>query len=244
MLLDCSNFFSLFLAVAEFAIASLLTLVRKVHKANSRLKDQNFALSGLLGQNLNGKVFGIIGTGAIGKAMCKIVSGFGCKVICFDVFPDKAFEETGLIKYVPLEELVSTSDFVSLHVPLLPTTKHLINEELLNKFKPNSVLVNTSRGALVDTRAIIRALQSKRLGGFAADVYEKEAGIFFADNSNRVLEDQDELAILNSMPNVLLTAHCAFFTHEAMTQIAQTVVGNAKAFLKQEPAGKNDVLKN
>jgi D-lactate dehydrogenase len=190
-------------AVAEFAWSTLLTLVRKVHKANARLKEQNFSLGGLIGGNINGKVVGVVGTGAIGRVFAQIASGFGCKILAFDVFPDKTLETSiPSFKYVTLDEVVQQADFVSLHVPLLPSTKHLVNAELLRKFKKGSILVNTSRGALVDTKAVIGALQSKVLGGYCADVYEKESTLFFQDQSGRILEDEfDDLAILNSMAN-------------------------------------------
>ncbi len=231
-------------AVAEFAMASLLTLVRKTHRANNRVRVHNFALEGLMGFNIRGKSIGLIGTGAIGQCFARIVAGFGpSEIVAFDVAPsDELRLQVPLLRYVPLEEVAARADVVSLHVPLLPSTKHLVSAKLLALMKPEAVLVNTSRGALVDTAVLVAALKEGKLGGYCGDVYEFEKDLFFSDRSEQVLDD-DLFTSLAHMPNVLLTAHCAFFTDEAMRQIAATCLDNVRAYRTHQPPGRNDIVK-
>jgi D-lactate dehydrogenase len=214
-------------AVAEHTIGLVLTLNRKIHKAYNRVRENNFALDGLLGFDLHGKTFGIVGTGAIGTALAKIVHGFGCKLLMSDVYENDDCRSLGA--YVPLEQLIRSSDVVSLHCPLTPETKHLLDEEALAWMKPDAMLVNTSRGALVDTQAAIKALKTKTLGGLALDVYEEESDLFFRDLSSEVIVD-DVFSRLLTFPNVLITAHQAFFTHEALAEIARVSMLNLTQF--------------
>ncbi|OYW81508.1 MAG: hydroxyacid dehydrogenase [Sphingobacteriia bacterium 28-36-52] len=210
-------------AVAEHAVAMLLTLNRKTHKAYNRVREQNFSLQGLLGYNLHGKTVGVIGTGNIGKAFCKIMLGFGCKVVAFDLIANKEVEETGVV-YQPLMEVLK-ADIISLHCPLNEQTKHLINKDTMAYMKPGVVLINTSRGGLINTRDAIKALKSGQISALGIDVYEQEEKLFFRNLSEDIIQD-DEIQRLMSFPNVLITAHQAFFTQEAMEQIATTTLNN------------------
>jgi D-lactate dehydrogenase len=210
-------------AVAEHAVAMLLTLNRKTHKAYNRVREQNFSLQGLLGFNLHGKTVGVIGTGNIGKAFCKIMLGFGCKVVAFDLIANKELEADGVV-YHPLIEVLK-SDIISLHCPLNEQTKHLINKDTIALMKPGVVLINTSRGGLVNTRDAIKALKSGLISALGIDVYEQEEKLFFRNLSEDIIQD-DEIQRLMSFPNVLITAHQAFFTQEAMEQIATTTLNN------------------
>ncbi len=212
-------------AVAEHTVALLLTLNRKIHRAFNRVREQNFSLNGLVGFDLHGKVAGIVGTGKIGRITAEILRGFGCRVLACDVSPDREWAEKAGVEYVELERLLEEGDVVSLHVPLFPETFHLLNGETLGRMKPGAYLLNTSRGKLVDTGALIGALKAGRLGGVALDVYEEEEGIFFEDHSGEVLQD-DELSRLLTFPNVLITSHQAFFTVEALSEIARVTVEN------------------
>lgn len=221
-------------AVAEHTIGLLLTLNRRIHRAYNRVRELNFSLSGLVGFDLHGKTAGIIGTGKIGKITAQILRGFGMEVLAFDPFADHEWAKSYGITYVDLSELYPSADVVSLHVPLLPDTHHLINTETVKLFKPGAILVNVSRGALVDTTAVIEALKSGQLGGMALDVYEEEEGIFFEDLSGQVLQD-DELARLLTFPNVLITAHQAFLTKEALGEISRVTVENILRQQKGEP---------
>lgn len=216
-------------AVAEHAMAMILTLNRKTHKAYNRVREGNFSLEKLIGFNLHGCKVGLIGTGNIGTAFYKILKGFGCKVVAFDPFPDKLLIEEGL-HYGTLEEALSEAEVVSLHCPLFPETMHMINKQTLKLFKRGAMLINTSRGALVDAVAVIEALKSGRLGYLGLDVYEQESELFFHDRSGDVIQD-DLIARLISFPNVLITSHQGFFTREAMQQIAETTFLNADAFV-------------
>lgn len=211
-------------AVAEFAVALLQTLNRKTHRAFNRTREHNFRLAGLLGHDLHGQTVGIVGTGRIGAIVARIMHGFGCPILAYDVQPAPEVVALGA-RYVPLEELLEASDIVSLHVPLLPATHHLLDATALARCKPGVTIINTSRGKLIDTEALIAALQSGHVGGVALDVYEEEEGKFFRDLSDEVLDDA-VLARLMTFPNVLLTSHQAFFTHEAMTQIAEATITN------------------
>jgi D-lactate dehydrogenase len=216
-------------AVAEHAVALLLTLNRKIHRAFNRVRELNFSLNGLVGFDLHGKTVGIVGTGKIGRITAQILRGFGMKVLAYDRFPDYDWARQCGVEYVEVPaQLALQSDVISLHTPLTPETRHIIRADTLALMKPGSLLINVSRGALVDTRALIAALKSGHLGGVALDVYEEEEGIFFEDLSGQVLHD-DELARLLTFPNVLITAHQAFLTREALTEIARTTVANLTA---------------
>jgi D-lactate dehydrogenase len=222
-------------AVAEHAVALLLTLNRKVHRAFNRVRELNFSLNGLVGFDLYGKTAGIVGTGKIGRIVAQILRGFGMKVLAFDPYPDHDWaRQIGALYVDTAAALAPESDVVSLHTPLTPETKHLIRAETIELLKPGSILINVSRGALVDTRALIGALKSGRLGGVALDVYEEEEGIFFEDLSGQVLHD-DDLARLLTFPNVLITSHQAFLTREALAEIARTTVTNVVALSAGKP---------
>lgn len=229
-------------SVAEFAVGMILTVVRKYHKAFNRVREGNFLLDGLLGFNLHGKTVGIIGTGKIGMLTGNILSkGFGCKVIAYDVFPnEKAAAEHGISYVETLDELLSTSDIVSLHCPLMESTFHLLNEETLFKMKKGAVLINTSRGGLIDTSALVKVLKADHLGAVGMDVYEQESAYFFSDSSEKVIQD-DVLARLLSFYNVFVTGHQAFLTKEALAGIAGTTIANLKS-LASEGKCDNSVL--
>lgn len=210
-------------AVAEFAVALMQTLNRNTHRAYNRVREGNFALNGLLGKTLCGKTIGVLGVGKIGLATARIMKGFGCKVIAFDPFPSEAFKEYG--EYRSLDELLAESDIISLHCPLMDKTKHIINEHSISKMKKDVLLVNTSRGALVDTKAVIKGLKSRHLGGVAFDVYEGEGSLFYDDHSGEIIHD-DILMRLMTFHNVIVTGHQAFFTHEALQEIAECTLRN------------------
>ena len=217
-------------AVAEHAVAMMLTLNRKTNKAYNRVREQNFSLNGLLGFDVHGKTVGVIGTGNIGKAFCKIMLGFGCKVLAFDMFADKEMEALGVV-YKPLIEVFAEADIISLHCPLNEQTKHLINKETIALMKPGVMLINTSRGGLINTKDAIAALKSHQIGYLGIDVYEQEDKLFFKDLSDTIIED-DTIQRLMSFSNVLITAHQAFFTNEALTQIATTTLNNVQELLQ------------
>jgi D-lactate dehydrogenase len=212
-------------AVAEHTIGLMLTLSRKYHKAYHRVRDNNFNLDGLLGFNLSGKTVGIIGTGAIGLATIKPLLGFGMKVLCYDPIPNEKIKD--LATYTTLDEIYEKSDIISLHCPLTPETYHLINPASIAKMKGGVMIINTSRGALIDTTAIISALKTQKIGSLGIDVYEQEADLFFEDLSNKIIQD-DEFQRLLTFPNVLITGHQAFFTKEALEVISQTTLQNIK----------------
>ncbi|MGF1461142.1 MAG: 2-hydroxyacid dehydrogenase [Leptolyngbyaceae cyanobacterium] len=211
-------------AVAEHAAGLILTLNRKLYRAYNRVREDNFELNGLLGFDIYGKTVGVVGTGKIGCCFAKIMHGFGAKLLAYDVYENTECLELG-VQYLPLNDLLAQSDIVSLHCPLLPATEHMINTETLNLMKPGTMLVNTSRGGLVDTRAVIDALKNGQLGYFGADVYEGEADLFFQDYSDRVIQDET-FQLLQSFTNVVITAHQAFFTKEALANIAETTLTN------------------
>jgi D-lactate dehydrogenase len=221
-------------AVAEHAVALLLALNRKIPRANNRVHDLNFSLSGLVGFDLNGKTAGIFGTGKIGRIAAQILRGFGMKVLAFDPFPSPDWAQQQGVEYTDARTLAQESDVISLHTPLTPETHHIIRRETLDLMKPGAVLINVSRGALIDTKALIEALKSGRLGGVALDVYEEEEGVFFEDLSGQILHD-DELARLLTFPNVLITAHQAFLTQEALAEIARVTAANLAAFVSGQP---------
>ncbi len=215
-------------AVAEHTVGLMLTLNRKFHRAYARVREQNFALDGLMGFDMRGKTVGVVGTGNIGVVVCRILMGFGCRVLAAD--PDVSEEARGLgVEFVGLEALLERSDIVTLHCPLTPGTRHLIDGGALARMKAGAMLINTSRGAVVDTRALIAALKSGRLGSLGLDVYEEEGDLFFRDLSEEVIGD-DVFVRLMTFPNVLITAHQAFFTREAMREIARTTVRNVTGF--------------
>lgn len=219
-------------SVAEFAVGLLLAVNRKIARASARTRDGNFDLDGLMGFDLHGKTVGVIGTGKIGTIFARIMAGFGCTVVGHDRYPSPAFEALGG-RYVGVEELLACSDVVSLHCPLTDDTRHIVNAESLARAKRGSVLVNTSRGGLIDTDAAIQALKTGQLGGLAIDVYEQEANLFFQDLSSTIICD-DVIQRLVSFPNVIVTGHQAFFTVEAIGQIMRTTIESITAFERGE----------
>ena len=221
-------------AVAELAVALILSLNRKIHRAYQRVRDANFSLEGLVGFDLHGKTFGVVGTGKIGAVAARIMHGFGCQILAYDVRPNEELVAATGLRYVELDELFSTSAVISLHVPLLPSTRHLIDARALALMKPSVMLINTGRGALLDTRALIEALKQRRVGAAGLDVYEEEEGVFFQDLSDQVLHD-DVLARLLTFPNVLVTSHQGFLTREALANIASTTLASVSAFERGEP---------
>lgn len=222
-------------AVAEHAVALIMTLNRKTHKAYNRVREGNFSLEKLIGFDLYQKTVGVIGTGKIGEAFARIMQGFGCKVIAYDVFPSQGLIDSG-VKYTALDEVLQQSDIISLHCPLTDKTHHLINEMSIAQMKTGVMLINTSRGALVDTQAVVEGLKSKKLGYLGLDVYEQESNIFFNDLSEEILVD-DTLARLMTFPNVLITSHQGFLTEEALTQIAIITLNNITAFGQGQKSG-------
>ena len=212
-------------AVAEHTMALLLTSIRRIHKAYIRTKDFNFSLSGMTGFDLHGKTVGVIGTGRIGRVFIDICRGFGMKVLAYDKFPAPGLDNGDTVRYVPLETLFAESDIISLHCPLTEETHHVIDEKALEQCKRGVVILNTSRGALVDAEALLNAIKARKVGAACLDVYEEESDLFFEDNSGHILED-DTLARLISMPNVIVTSHQAFLTEEALENIAETTVQN------------------
>ncbi|MES2475721.1 MAG: 2-hydroxyacid dehydrogenase [Verrucomicrobiota bacterium] len=215
-------------AVAEHAVALLLCLNRHIHKAYNRVREGNFSLDGLMGMDIHGKTVGVIGTGIIGGIFARIMAGFGCEVLAHDIAEDAACVAAG-VRYVPLDELFAKSHAISLHCPLMPATHHLIDAVTLGKMRDGVFIVNTSRGALIDTEAAITAIKSGRIGGLALDVYEEESELFFEDLSFGIIQD-DVFMRLTTFPNVLVTGHQAFFTQEALENIARTTVANLSDF--------------
>lgn len=215
-------------AIAEHTLALILSLNRKIHRAFNRVREQNFALDGLMGFDLHAKTVGLVGTGKIGRCVANILRGFECRILASDPVESDDCRKIG-VQYVSLDDLLRQSDIISLHCPLVPQTRHLINEKTLARTKQGVMLVNTSRGAVIDTRAVIAALKSGHLGSLAIDVYEEEGDLFFRDLSQTVITD-DVFSRLLTFPNVLITAHQGFFTHEAVRSIAQTTIGNLTTF--------------
>jgi D-lactate dehydrogenase len=214
-------------AVAEHAVALLLALNRKIYRAYNRVREHNFALNGLVGFDVAGKVVGIVGTGKIGKVAAQIFRGFDAQVIAHDPFPDKDWAAKHQVEYRPLPDLLATSDIISLHLPLTPETFHLLGAKAFSRMKPGVYIINTSRGKLIDTAAVIAELKAGHLGGIGLDVYEEEEGVFFEDLSDAILKD-DVLSRLLSFPNVLVTSHQAFLTREALNEIGRVTVENLK----------------
>ncbi|MBR3760270.1 MAG: 2-hydroxyacid dehydrogenase [Ruminococcus sp.] len=223
-------------AVAEHAMALLLTSVRRVHRAYIRTKDFNFSLNGLTGFDLHGKTVGVVGTGKIGRVFIDICRGFGMNVIAYDKFPAKDSD----INYVELDELFSRSDIISFHCPLTEETYHMISSETIGQLKKGVIIINTSRGALIDAEALLEGIKSRHIGAACLDVYEEEGDFFFEDLSGHIISD-DVLARLISMPNVIVTSHQAFLTNEALENIAQTTVDNIITYSKGEKSG-NEII--
>ena len=214
-------------SVAEHCVGMVLALNRKIHRAYNRVREGNFALNGLLGFDLHGRTVGVVGTGLIGSTFARCMLGFGCVVVAADPFPDEALRDAG-VEYVSIEELLARSHVISLHCPLTQETHHLIDAERLQLVRDGVMLINTSRGALIDTAAVIEGLKSGRIGHLGLDVYEEEDDLFFQDLSDRVLQD-DVFSRLLTFPNVLITGHQAFFTSDALTNIAATTIENLTA---------------
>ena len=216
-------------AVAEHAVALMLTLNRKIHRAFPRVRDNNYSINGLLGFDMRGKTAGVVGTGHIGKILVGILRGFGTRALVHDLQPDPAFAAASGCVYVPLDELYRESDIISLHCPLTPGTHHLVNQEAIAKMKRGVMLINTGRGKLIDTAALVDGLKRGLVGYAGLDVYEEESGYFFEDKSDEIMLD-DMLARLNSFNNVIVTSHQAFFTKEALENIAATTLRNVAVF--------------
>jgi len=223
-------------AVAEHAIALLLTSVRRIHKAYNRTREFNFSLNGLTGFDFHGKTVGVIGTGKIGRIFIDICRGFGMNVIAYDLFPAK---DSG-IRYVSLDELFGKSDIISLHCPLTKETRHMIDSAAIEKMKKGVVIVNTSRGGLIDAEALLEGIKARKIGAACLDVYEEEADIFFEDRSGHILND-DLLSRLISMPNVIVTSHQAFLTEEALSNIAETTVNNILSCFRNDGICDNEL---
>lgn len=219
-------------AVAEHTMAMLLTSIRRIHKAYIRTRDFNFSLNGLTGFDLHGKTVGVIGTGRIGRVFIDICRGFGMKVLAYDKYPFEGLDNGDTVRYTDLDELFLKSDIISLHCPLTEETYHVINERSLEKCKKGVVILNTSRGALVDAEALLTAIKSRKVGAACLDVYEEESDLFFEDFSGHILED-DTLARLISMPNVIVSSHQAFLTEEALSNIAETTILNLKEIFEK-----------
>lgn len=228
-------------AVAEHAVALLMTLNRKIHRAYNRVRELNFSLGGLVGFDLHGKTVGIVGTGKIGRCAAQIFRGFGCEVLACDPFPQEQWAGENGVAYVPMDKLLAASDVVSLHMPLTTETFHVLDGDAIAKMKDGAFLVNTSRGKLVESTAVITALKSGKLGGVALDVYEEEEGVFFEDHSAEPLQD-DVLSRLLTFPNVLVTSHQAFLTEEALTAIAETTVDSIIRFVEDREIDKARVV--
>jgi D-lactate dehydrogenase len=226
-------------SVAEHAVALLQTINRKIHRAYNRTRDSNFALDGLLGFDLHGKTVAVIGTGRIGRVFAQIMRGFGCELLGYDTFHSAEFEALGA-RYAQFDEISEKADIISLHCPLTPETNHIVNRPMLSGIKRGTLLINTSRGGLVDTEAVIEALKSGQLGGLALDVYEQEADLFYRDLSSTVVSD-DVLQRLLSFPNVIITGHQAFFTREAISTISATTLQSVSEFEAGQPLS-NEIL--
>lgn len=225
-------------AVAEFALTLMLAVNRNVHRAYQRTRDFNFSINGLMGMTLKGKTLGIVGTGKIGQTMVDIMQGFGMELLAYDPYPVESLKVT----YVSKEELFKRSDVITFHCPLTEETRHMVNAESIKMMKDGVILINTSRGAIVDTTALVEALKVRKFTGVALDVYEEEDEYFFEDRSNEIISD-DELSRLLTFPNVLVTSHQAFFTTEAMKAIAETTLNNLKDCISGEPDPKNTLTR-
>lgn len=222
-------------AVAEHTVALILTLNRKIHRAYVRVREGNFALDGLLGFDLKGRTVGVVGTGKIGAIVARILMAFGCRILAYDIAPNSACRAMG-VDYVPLEEIWSRSDIVTLHTPLTTDTRHMIDARVIARMKPGVMIINTGRGALVDTPALIDGLKGGHVGYLGLDVYEEEEQLFFQDLSSHIIRD-DVFARLLTFPNVVVTAHQAFFTREALHAISETTLDNISAFEQGRRSG-------
>jgi D-lactate dehydrogenase len=220
-------------AIAEHVVAMIQTLNRKTHRAYNRVREGNFSLNGLVGFDLHGKTVGIIGTGRIGKVFARIMTGFGCKVLLHDSIPDIPFSHELKCQYTDVDDLLKQSDIISLHIPLNPGTRHFIDDKAISKMKKGVMLINSGRGALVDTKALISGLKTGHIGYAGLDVYEEEEGVFFQDLSGTILGD-DDLSRLLSFPNVLITSHQGFLTQEALNNIAVTTLENIRSYERGE----------
>ncbi len=216
-------------AVAEFTVALMLTLNRKIHRASYRTKEGNFSLHGLMGFDMHEKTAGVIGTGKIAKILIKILRGFGMHILAYDIYPDEEFAKENGVTYTTLDELYAKSDIISLHCPLTDQTRHIINKDSIKKMKDDVMIINTGRGALIQANDLIDGLKSKIVGSAALDVYEEESDYFYEDKSDKIIDD-DTLARLLSFNNVIVTSHQAFFTKEALSNIAHTTLQNLKDF--------------
>jgi D-lactate dehydrogenase len=216
-------------AVAEHAVAMMMTLNRKIHKAYMRTREGNFSINGLLGFDMFGKTAGIVGTGKIARCLIAILKGFGMNILAYDPHPDEPYAKTTGLRYVELNELYAASDIISLHCPLTPETSYLINRTAIEQMRPGVMIINTGRGKLIDTVALIEGLKSGRIGSAGLDVYEEESEYFFEDRSSHMITD-DVLARLLTFPNVIVTSHQAFFTAEALRNIAETTLGNFREY--------------
>lgn len=226
-------------SVAEFASGMIQMLNRKIHKSYNRTRDDNFSLNGLMGFDLHGRTVGIIGTGKIGIILAQILHGFGCHILGYDLYPNPKFEAIGDARYVELSELLANSDIISLHCPLTEDNHHLINEDAIAQMKPGVMLINTSRGKLINTKAVIQGIKSGKIGHLGIDVYEEEDDIFFKDLSDTIIQD-DTFQLLQSFPNVLITSHQAYFTEDAMNDITTTTIESLTDFEQGNPL-KNEV---
>jgi D-lactate dehydrogenase len=224
-------------AVAEHTVALMLALNRKIHRAYSRVRDGNFSLSGLLGFDMHGKTVGVVGVGKIGRCVVDILLGFGCKVLGYDKYQDEELAARAGFRYVEMDALLSQSDIITLHAPLLPSTYHLINADTLKMMKRGVMLINTSRGGLIDSPALVEGLKDGRIGSAGLDVYEEESEYFFEDRSDRVIRD-DVLARLTSFNNVMITSHQGFFTEEALDNIATTTLANVAEYAEGKRRGE------
>lgn len=220
-------------AIAEHAVALLLALNRKLIESNNRVNHYNFDLNNLVGVDLNQKTVGIVGTGKIGEIMCKIMHGFGCKLLGYDIEEKDTLKTQYNMEYMSLKDLCNRADIISLHVPLNADTHELINEDLIEEMKDGVILINTARGSVIDTEAIIAGLKSEKIGALGIDVYENEKNIFFKDHSQKIPNDNN-LMLLNTMPNVLITGHHAFLTDEALTNIAETTIYNLDCYYSEK----------
>lgn len=228
------------MAVAEHAVALMMSLNRKTHRAYSRVRDGNFTLEGLLGFDMYGKTAGVVGTGRIGQELIRILKGFGMNVLAYDLFENPQAVAYGAT-YVPLDELYAKSDIISYHLPLLPDTEKMINTDTIHKMKDGVMLINTSRGGLMNFKHLIRALKSRKIGYLGIDVYDQEENLFFEDHSEQIIDD-DVFERLTTFPNVLVTAHQAFFTAEALNNIIETTMNNVQDFMNGSPKPENCIL--
>jgi D-lactate dehydrogenase len=216
-------------SVAEFAVGLLQTLNRKIHKAYNRVRESNFSLEGLVGVDLHGRTVGVVGTGKIGMIFAQIMRGYGCQLLGYDLYPNPQFEALGAARYVQMSELLETADIISLHCPLTPESHHLINADAISQMKRGVMLINTSRGGLIDTEAVTDGLKAKIIGGLGLDVYEQEADLFFEDLSNEIIQD-DVFGRLLAFSNVIVTGHQAFLTEDALSDIAEVTIANLSDF--------------